>query len=705
MTTESLATKAHELAEQRALWRGQAASIPGLLGGKGVWVPLVLELVRQVGSERLIDLNAKPVLSFDAAEIEVRNGGASPKPDVASWREYYGFLRGLRLVKNGSLGLELTPKGLELVSDPTPHRLASIFAERIRLFTETLSEIAQEPLTIDDVDERIRRLYKTSWRSNGGTRSRMDWHDVLGLIEAVGNRRWQITTLGRTLLEDRLVVTPESFDYEHEPIVEIAEPPVEITALLAEFLTSTRTHESRSTYNIWVPSPPSSPNKVENLRTIINVALEKIGREELFSFISDAFSLRRSSVDSMLPFLRASGVLIEVGRGIYEATPAAKAWIESGDDLNFIRILHVNMRFVGEMIRAVKNDATRNEVYSEAAAYGLNTDKCRWIASFLLNTELIEEPRYGSLRSTPRGNALLAELPLAEVPALRGELSTPTHSGSQTTDGPPPALSTELARLSRDPQAAGHSPGRAFENAIRDVFLAMGFEARVISGSGDTDVLVKWRDPDGSPKTAIIEAKARSIGNVAHTDISDVALETHKNRHDANFVAVVGPAFSGETLKNMAYQREWVLLEAERLGHLAEASIALGLQPFEIGQVFLTPNGVTELDDGLAARRRELDIVKFVVVKLAEEEHETGEPLSARDISRDGRKTELAPSVEEIAVAIETVTQMQSDALRLVDTADDPKFATYVLGNVPAAARRLRALADALETRGTNSVE
>ena len=704
MTTESLSTTTHELAEQRSLWRGQAASIPGLLGGKGVWVPLVLELTKQLGKKPALDLNAKAELSFDTADLQVRNGGAPPKSDAATWREYYGFLRGLRLVENTGLGLELTAKGLGLESDPTPRHLATIFADRIRLFAETLSVIAQEPLTVDDVDERIRAIYRTSWQSNGGTRSRMDWQEVLGLIEAVGRRRWQITALGRSLLEGRLVVTPEAFDEEQEPLVEIAEPPAEIAALLAEFSTSARTHESRSTYNIWVPSPPASPNKVENLRTIINAALEKIERKELFSFICQTFSLRSSSVESMLPFLRASGIIEEVGRGVFEATPTARAWIASGDDLNFVRILHANMRFVGEMIRAVQNDATRNEVYSEAALFGLNIDKCRWIASFLLNTELIEESRYGSLRATPRGAAFLAELPLADVPATRSEVSTPAQVARQVSEEPPVGLSADLARLSREPLAAGLASGRAFENAVRDVFLAMGFEARVISGSGDTDVLVHWRNADGSRMTAIVEAKARSTGQVAHTDISDVAIQTHKDRNHASSVAIVGPAFSGDTIKNMAIQREWVLLEAERLGHLAETSIALGLQPFEIGQLFLAPNGVTELDDRLAARRRELNIVTFVLAKLAEEEPETGEALSARDMSRDGRKTELAPSVEEIVVAIETMTQMQIDALRMVEAADDPKFATYVLGNAPAATRQLRALADAIERRDSDGV-
>lgn len=52
-------------------------------------------------------------------------------------------------------------------------------------------------------------------------------------------------------------------------------------------------------------------------------------------------------------------------------------------------------------------------------------------------------------------------------------------------------------------------------------------------------------------------------------------------------------------------------------------------------------------------------------------------------------------------VAIKPLSQLQIDALRVTVTADDPKFATYTLGNAPAATRRLRALADASNEKAT----
>lgn len=693
-----------DLAAQRALSRGQASSIPGVRGCKAVWLPLVLELVRLVGEGKATDLDASAELSFDIAGVASRPGGAAPKREPATWREYYGILRGLKLAESSVGGLHLTSTGSKLNSDPTPESFSVILADRVRLFAETLSVVAAEPLTVDEVDDRIQRLYRQSWRTRGNTRTRMDWQEVLGLIESVGDRRWRATEAGRDLLHGRLMVTSEAFSGDHEDAVEISDAPAEIAAILDELRTSAKTHESRSNYNIWVPSPPSNPNKVENLRTIINAAFEKIDREELFAFICEGFSLKRSSVDSMLPFMRASGVLLEVGRGVFEATPAARAWVNSGDDLNFVRILHANMRFVGEMIRAVDGDVTRNAMYSEARLFGLNVDKCRWIASFLLATGLIEEPRYGSLRATPRGIALLAELPLAESPpADSGEAQSGTAESERTvTEQLTSSLRENLDRLSREPHAGGLGSGKALEIAICDLFRGLGFEARIISGSGDTDVIVRWLGADGSKLTAIVEAKARSSGTVTHNDVSDLGIETHKGSHRANYVAIVGPAFNGDTIKNMAGQKNWILLEAERLSAIAEASSTLGLRPCEVGIMFQAPNGLTDLEDLIAARKRELDVMSFLVVKLVEESGESGEAISARDISRDGRRTELLPSVDEVVTAITTFSRLQVEALRQVDEADDPKFSTYVPGDISAAAAQLRALASAIERGAPN---
>ena len=42
------------------------------------------------------------------------------------------------------------------------------------------------------------------------------------------------------------------------------------------------------------------------------------------------------------------------------------------------------------MILFAQNDVTRNEIYQEAKEYGLNNEKARWIAGFLVEAGLLD---------------------------------------------------------------------------------------------------------------------------------------------------------------------------------------------------------------------------------------------------------------------------------------------------------------------------
>ncbi|MGY5319220.1 restriction endonuclease [Neomicrococcus lactis] len=688
-----------DIGEQRAIWRRQNSTIPTLLGGKNVWVPLVFELLGQLSQSSEVQPESTPTLSAEIENMEHSSGGTVPHRAAAQWKSYFPFLRAMGLAEKTALGIRLTSVGAELAKNPLPLNLAVILADRVRLFAETLAYVAGEPSTLESVHEHLSESYSLSSKLSSNTRMKLDWQEKLGLITNVGDRRWSITDLGRSVIDGRTLVTPHALLEDENEDIQLAEPPIEVTSLLDELRSSSRTHESRSTYNIWVPSPPSNPNKVENLRRIINAALVRIDRRELFDFISETFDLARSSVESMLPFMKASGILKEVGKGIYEATPAARAWIESGDDINFVRILHANMRYVGEMIRFVEPDVNRNDMYTEAKKYGLNVDKARWIASFLLDTNLIEEPRYKSLRATRLGVALADELPLASPTTMR-DFQVSFTTEQPTTSNLQVKLSTSerLIQYSQAPDTKGFGRGAAFESAVRDAFAEMGFETRLISGSGDTDVLVEWTDDEGSRFSAIVEAKSRSNGHVSHTDVSDVALETHKARNKASFVAIVGPSFAGDTIRNMAATRGWSLLEAEQLAQILSSTVQLGFRAVEVSNIFRGSEGIAALDELVSIRTRELEVLTFLISKLSEEVSEGGEPISARDVARDGRRTDLAPSAVELMSSIDLISRMQLSALAPIDKTDDPQYSTYVLGDVLASVRKLRALADALES-------
>jgi len=682
-TSEIANTNTVDIQRQRVEWRRKGWTIPDLRGGKQTWFSLVKDLVELVGSGQATDLDAHP----DFLKIP------SPQP----WRSYTPFLKGVGLVNNQAGILHLSEAGIKFRANPEKKQLADLIQDRVRLFGEVLEFLALTPSTIEEVDEQLCRAYGLNWANLSNTRKRMDWLEVLSLIEGVGNRKWATTAAGKSAMEDWCLVTPNVLENPDSDSgdIEITEPPAEIAVLLQGLADSPETHHKRSTYNIWVPSP----NRIDNLRLIIQTASERISRVDFFHFIEEEFHLKASSVESMLPFLKASGLLEEVGRNVYSATAAANAWLETGNDIDFIRILHSNMQFVGEMIKAAENDIVRNELYSQAKPYGLNADKARWIVGFLLEAGLLEEPQYLHLRATPTGMRLASSLPLAGKPVeeLKDAITTQGEKETATSlIGELDSIIKRLIRSSRDPIAEGQAPGVAFEEAIARIFRFMGFDSERIGGSGDTDVIVRWKDDEGKSIIAIVDGKSKSNGQVSHSDISDVAIDTHKDKNNADFVGIIGPGFSGDTIRNHARKKAYALITDEQLSEIAHAFESIGLSPQEIGLVFQVPNGISQLDELIASKQRELEIISIVISRLNREQEMLG-GLSSRDLFFMSRDTSASPSLKELLSAVEILSKPEIGALRATDETRAPENTTYVLGNAKRTANRLRALASTID--------
>lgn len=672
-----------DLYKQKNEWRKKGWSIPDIRGSKQVWYSLVKKLVELVDAGQAYDLDSLP----DINEI------TQPQ----SWRTYATFLKGVGLVCNQAGRLALSDVGMKFLAEPTQRNLADQIQDRFRLFGEVLAILESEPATVEETDKQLCDSYGLNWNNLSNIRRRMDWLEVLGLIQAIGNRKWEVTDSGREVLRDWCLVTPETLELMNSDLddIEIDAPPEEIAILLQHLVDSPEMHKKRCTYNIWVPSP----NRIENLRVIIQFASNRIAKTDLFEFIQNEFNLRLSSVESMLPFLKASGLLEEVGRNIYVATPAAKAWLETGSDLDFIRILHANMQFVGEMVKAAENDIVRNDIYSQAKLFGLNAEKARWIAGFLLEAGLLEEPQYLHLKATHIGKRFIVDLPLAEA---NSEVVEQTNVSDEVKMVETQFLSklemvcNRLHSSSIDPNAEGKGSGVVFEEAIADIFCFMGFRAERIGGSGDTDVVVKWKDEEDKYIVAIIDGKSKSSGQVSHSDISDVAIDTHKEKNNADFVAIVGPGFSGNTIRDHARKKGFALITESQLIEIARASKELGLSLQEIALAFQVPNGLSQLEEIISLKKRELDIISEVISKFLSEQELLG-CLSPRDLFLLLRNSNESPSLDELISVSETLAREEVDILKKIDGKNSPENVRYMLRGTEKTINHLRALASAIE--------
>lgn len=260
------------------LWRKKSWSIPDLLGSKNDYTKIIVGLIEQLALSNANVMDDCPQL--DAIE------------DVKTWREYAPFLKGIGVVENHNGSLYLSAIGKELSGDISFYSIATLMQEKFRIFGELLLVINEEASTVQEVDEKVCTIYNLNWKNCSNTRKRMDWLEVLGLIEMIGNRKWSLTESGVQALKDWTLVTPgmlESFDTV-ETEYTITDPPTEISNMIAELADNNQLHKDRCTYNLWAPSP----NKIDNLRKILKYSCDKVSKSDLFNYIGDEFNLRTS---------------------------------------------------------------------------------------------------------------------------------------------------------------------------------------------------------------------------------------------------------------------------------------------------------------------------------------------------------------------------------------------------------------------------
>ena len=253
-----------------------------------------------------------------------------------------------------------------------------------------------------------------------------------------------------------------------------------------------------------------------------------------------------------------------------------------------------------------------------------------------------------------------------------------------------------LKTAARDPMARGKASGVAFEESIADIFNYMGFEAKRIGGTGNTDVVVRWKDSCGETITAVVDGKSKSNGSVTHSDVSDVAIETHKEKNSAEFVAIIGPGFGGDTLKNHARKKGFALITDTELIDIAENSKKLGLSLVEIALLFKVPNGLEKLSELIASKQREQDIITLVIATFKQEQ-DVMESLSARDLYFLLRRTDVSPSLEELISVFELLSKEEIEILSQIKKASAIENTTYSLQGERHCVNRLRALANSIE--------
>lgn len=129
-----------------------------------------------------------------------------------------------------------------------------------------------------------------------------------------------------------------------------------------------------------------------------------------------------------------------------------------------------------------------------------------------------------------------------------------------------------------DVLAVAGGDGKEFEEATEVAFKFLGFETKLISGSGNPDVLATAPMGDKTYRV-LIDSKSRTSGVVQQNDVNFLVLEKQRQNASADYVVIVGCGFAGGQLEEFAARNNTRLLSTSDLRELliAHAESAFSL--------------------------------------------------------------------------------------------------------------------------------
>ena len=352
----------------------------------------------------------------------------------------------------------------------------------------------------------------------------------------------------------------------------------------------------------------------------------QVDRNTLVDLYATQYEVKLKGASEQIWSLRNCGLLHEGYRRIVPSDPSLR-WMETRQPHLIIGTMHANARFVGELLDLLKRPHSLERILSSARGrYGFV--KWKQPAPFLARLGWLRCA--GFARQLSNGDFQASEAGTAFLRCI--ELYVPSSDPNPARSRPLPPLPTSDSRPSppeppraltdRTPPGAGNSPPRVpprngptrppqpsptrpatspsrrdavgeiaarigkfsregtrhreFEMAVRDAFDFLGFDARRLNGSGQTDVLLTGlRAPHDAPPGApqpwfyrvAVDAKASSSGKLADLQVTWTALAMHRQRHGAEFSLLVGPSPRTRLLQ-LAWDASVAVLAADDLAEL-----------------------------------------------------------------------------------------------------------------------------------------
>lgn len=667
-------------------WSARAGAAPYLPGGpKGI----IENLAALLG-----DIADNPLL--DRSVLLPAVGTSVPLRKIASALGTCGlFTRESRPAR-----LNLTEDARYFLESADELYLFAVLHANVRFMGEVLAHVGGG-ITHEQLQEIAASQYALHWASLDQVRRRVYWLRATGLVEFWTNNKIVSTPRGRKLLEQLELVDPDALPHRRiEPPgrVELPAPPAPLAARLAE--TDQAALLSRKRPMGYV----AGGWQVEVLGRVVNAAMPEITREDFLRFCVEQFHVAASSAEQALGPLRTLEILEQIGPDTFAATEIAAACLASGEPLDFIRLLHLNVAMLGETLDALDSGVHSRDVpkiFTErypGLRIQFSREDITTRLALLHEAGLVE--RIGlTIQRTPLGTAFLYTLPLlkregdgTEQAASSEDARSLPESAIRDNASAAGPLAAEVVRASTD-----SAEPRRFERAVAAAFCFLGVEVEPHGGPKRTDLIVGlWKSPTSLIRVAV-EVKTDGAGLVTDQDVKFLRLAEHRQIHRAHGTVLIGPQFDAR-VEHEAAREGVAVLTAQALGRAVLRHARAPLAPSEVAAL-VTAGGADALERtwAVAERRQEaLGHVLHAVWKSGNDPVDvafTSGALGITDIWRETKgmlETPLSQAeIEEALVFLGApiIAGVAKQGSEYVATAPPPLVAA-----------RLRALASAIES-------
>ncbi|PHB04955.1 hypothetical protein COE81_20070 [Bacillus wiedmannii] len=581
--------------------------------------------------------------------------------------------------------------------------LAAILNANIRFFSEILNILSKNPAQIQRIRDIALNDYKLPWKEKSEIHNRLGWLRDLDLINYEDfSYIYRITELGEKFLSSVGYFNHEDIVVDIDSTIPETEVPISEWALELCKLTDEEKIQRKNGIGYF----PGNINTMhETAYSYLLLMDNSTEIQTIINYSAETYDIKESSVGSLLSTLSNLDFIEKKSKTQYRTTRLGKRFPTENFEMDFACCVNNKFNFVFEILAelhqeklSIKQLAARGKV-SYNFSYKNTTELSKRL-HILQNAKLIQEIGTELYGLTNRGTNFYElikgnlSINTVEIAQTGSSIITNENSSSYVDK-----CLNEIRLASND----SSNPER-FEKALEVGFSLLGFNVKHFGGSGKTDVLLHAPTAPKFAYSVTVDAKATYHSVVSEGSIDFDTIVEHKNKHEANYAAIVGISFQGTRLIDRAINRDVVLIDVDSLQILIRWHVEVPLNSDSYKKIFLQKGlvNLSVLEEDRNKIIREGLLLQAIIKCLSEQSSDpfTKGIVQAREIYlllKNDEQFNTPPDLNEIQFMLDFLSSP------LIGCVGVTKEGYYALGSLNDAAQKFDFYLKACNSSNTKS--